>query len=86
MSTWKFEHEGSEIAVVNSWNGEKLFVNQVLQDEQVGMASRSRLYGSVQSNESQNKQIKVSIGGWFNIGCTIFIDSKEVFRSFKKTS
>ena len=58
MSTWKFEHEGSEIAVVNSWNGEKLFVNRVLQDEQVGMASIGHLYGSVKSDKARTNRLK----------------------------
>lgn len=84
MTSWKFSYEGSEIEVINGWSGEQLLVNNVLQDEQAGMAPRSRLYGSIKSGDNQSKQIKVSIGGWLTIGCIVFIDNLEVFRSSKR--
>lgn len=81
MKSWKFNYEGSEIEIMNGWAGEKLIVNNVLQDEQIGMASRSRLNGSLKSGDGSSKPIKVSLGGWFTIGCIVFIDNKEVYRS-----
>ncbi len=81
MKSWKFNYEGSTVEVQNGFNGEKLFVNNQLQDEQVGLASQSRLYGEVISTAGEKKQIKVSLGGWLKIICIVFIGNKEVFRS-----
>ncbi len=81
MKSWKFEYEGSTVEVQNGWGGEKLFVNNQLQDEQIGMASRSRLYGELVGASGERKQIKVSLGGGFSITCIVFINNKEVFRS-----
>ena len=47
MKTWKFEHEGNKIEVINSTTGEKLIVNGQLQDEQIGYAARVAGYTAI---------------------------------------
>ena len=82
MKTWKFEHEGNVIEVINSATGEKLIVNGHLQDEQIGYAARSRLYGHLQSPKGERLHLKVSIGTeYLAVRCIVFLDNKEIFRS-----
>jgi len=82
MKTWKFEHEGNKIEVINSTIGEKLIVNGQLQDEQIGYAARSRLYGHVLSPSGERHCLKISIGTEFlTVRCIVFLDDKEIYRS-----
>ena len=82
MKSWKLEHEGSVIEVINEATGEKLIVNGQLQDEQIGLAARSRLYGHILSSNGERQILKFSLGSEFlNVRCIIFLDDKEIFRS-----
>ena len=74
MKKWEANHAGSVIAVENSAGGERLYVNGELQDEQMGLASRARLWGQLPTGET----VKVSIGGNFWVHCRIFVDNKLV--------
>ena len=74
MKKWELNYSGNVIVVENGSGGEKLFVNGELQDEQIGLAFRSRLWGKLSTGET----IKVSLGGWFRIHCSIFVDNKLV--------
>lgn len=40
MTTWIALHDGHTITVENSYTGERLYVDGVLQDEQLGMGVR----------------------------------------------
>ncbi|WP_198171391.1 hypothetical protein [Mucilaginibacter aquatilis] len=63
MSAWTTLYDGHKITVENSWfGGERLWVNGTLQDEQLGFALRSRLYGSLKAPGQETKRIKVSLG------------------------
>lgn len=74
MKKWEISNGENTIVVENSANGERLYVNGELQDEQMGLASRSRLWGRLPTGET----IKVSIGGDLKVQCRIFIDNKLV--------
>ena len=75
MKKWELNHNGNVIVVENRANGERLYVNGELQDEQLGLhIGRSRLWGQLNTGES----IKVSLGGDFLMHCRVFIDSKLV--------
>ena len=79
MKTWKIDYKGHKIKVTNSWTeGESLYVNGELQDQQIGFALRSRLYGKIKFDDGKEEMIKVSLGGWFTISCRIFVDDKLV--------
>ncbi|WP_077601482.1 hypothetical protein [Oceanobacillus sojae] len=72
--------EGHHIQVVNTWlNGEKLYVDGKLQDENLGLALRATLRGILKKNDQITKNIKVSIGGIFTMKCKIFVDNVLVF-------
>ena len=79
MKTWEATYKGHQIRVTNGWiGGEKLYVDNELQDERIGFAFRSRLYGRIKSGEGKGEFIKVSIGGWLSMGCRIFIDDSRI--------
>lgn len=77
-SEWIGKHENSEIKVVNTWfDGEKLFVNNELQDERFGLFG-SDLSGHVINEKGERKNIKVNLGGALTISCRVFIDDKKI--------
>ncbi|HSQ46857.1 MAG TPA: hypothetical protein VLM44_08075 [Lutibacter sp.] len=77
-SEWIAKYENSEIRVVNTWlNGEKLLVNNEIQDERFGIFG-SDLTGHVINEKGERKNIKVNLGGVFTISCRIFIDDKKM--------
>ncbi len=61
MKKWEINYNGNTIVVENRYYSEKLYINNELQDEQIGYSSRSRLWGQLQTGET----IKVSIGAIF---------------------
>ena len=74
MKKWEINYGGNTILVENRVSGERLYVNGELQDEQIGFAARSRLWGKLQTGE----EIRVTIGGFLGIHCRIFINNKLV--------
>ena len=79
MKKFEVEYKGHRIRVENRVSGERLIVDDELQDEQIGSATRSRLYGRIKGGKGDGETIKVSIGGWFTANCRIFVDDKRVF-------
>lgn len=69
-------YDGHRIRVENRWlTGEKLYVDEELQDENLGVTFRGTLNGKLRNNSNESKNIKVTIGGSFTIHCKIFIDN-----------
>ncbi|MDP8227822.1 MAG: hypothetical protein P9M15_00045 [Candidatus Electryoneaceae bacterium] len=79
MKKFEVEYKGHHICVENRVTGERLIVDDELQDEQIGFSSRSRLYGRIKGGKGEGETIKVSLGGWITIGCRIFVDDKLIF-------
>ncbi|MCM3576337.1 hypothetical protein M3172_24530 [Mesobacillus subterraneus] len=79
---FEITYEGHHILVENTWfNGEKLFVDGELQDQNLGFAfDRATLYGVIKNNEGANQKIKVSLGGAITVGCRIFVDHELIYR------
>jgi hypothetical protein len=77
MKEWEVSYQENIIKIENRWDGEKLFINGKLQDECIGLTSRSKLIGKL----SDGRLVKVCIGGVFVIHCLIFIDDEEIFRA-----
>ncbi len=63
---------------MTSFGAERLIVDGEIQDEQIGFAMRSRLWGKLRNADGTTETIKVSLGGWFGITCRIFIDDKLI--------
>lgn len=80
MKVWYTAHHHHQIRVEASWfTGERLYVDGELQDEQIGYLTRSRLYGVTRKDGVADERIKVSIGGWFTLGCRIFVSDRMIF-------
>lgn len=80
MKEWNTTHKGHQIRIENGWfSGERLFIDGELQDEQIGYALRSRLYGTIRDENAPNEAVKVSIGGWFTMGCRVFVGDKLIY-------
>jgi hypothetical protein len=78
MKCWEADIEGHTIRIENAWTGEKLLVDGKLQDEQNGVKPRGQLEGTIPGSQLGCGRIKVSLGGIFTIGCTLFVDDKKV--------
>ncbi|ERN53803.1 hypothetical protein M3689_15245 [Alkalihalophilus marmarensis] len=78
-------YEGRQIRVENSWfNGEKLYVDGKLQDQNLGLALRSTLQGQLKAANGEVKTIKVTLGGTVKIQCKIFVDHNLVYPEEQK--
>lgn len=74
-------YNGRHILVENRWfEGEKLFVDGQLQDENIGLGFKGILNGKLKGMEDV-KQIKVAVGGFFTIECKIFVDNELIYSS-----
>ena len=77
-SVWATNYQGNQIKIINTWfGGEQLFVNGVLQDKKFSFFS-ANLSGHLLNSNSERELIKVSLFGWFKIGCQLFIDDKKI--------
>ncbi|MEK5108346.1 hypothetical protein MHI57_16815 [Cytobacillus sp. FSL K6-0129] len=75
---FEVNHHGNHILIENYWiNGEKLYVNGELQDENLGLALRGDLKGKLEDSS----EIKVTIGGFFTVNCKIFLENRLIFSS-----
>jgi hypothetical protein len=78
-SEWTLKYDDNEIKVTNSWfGGEKLFVNNELQDEQLNFITPSKMTGSLVDKNGKKLNIKTNISGFFTVSCRLFIDHKKV--------
>ena len=77
-SEWTADFDGNKIRLTNSWfTGEKLFVNEELQDEQLNFTT-SNLTGSVQNKNGEKVSIKANMSGFFTANCRLFVDNKKI--------
>jgi hypothetical protein len=77
-SIWTTNYENNEIKVENTWfNGERLYVNGILQDEKTSLFS-SNLTGHLINTNNQRENIKVSLFGYVKIKCSLFINDKKI--------
>lgn len=78
-SEWIADYDENVIKVTNSWfSGEKLFVNNELQDEQLSFITPSNMIGCLIDNNGMKLNIKTNISGFFTVSCRLFIDNKKV--------
>ena len=75
---WQAEYLGNRIRIENSWSGEKLYVNDLLQDEQIGIGIRSRLYGKLKGADGIPVDIRVSLGSFLTVDCRLFVDNTPI--------
>ncbi len=77
-SIWVAQIENNEIRIENSWfNGEKMYVNDQLQDQQVNVFGAT-LFGSLKNVSGKELPIRANLGGFFRINCHLFVDNQKV--------
>ncbi len=77
-SEWIATYDQNEIKITNKWlSGEKLFVNNELQDQKVSLMTAT-LTGSVRNSSGEKLPIKANLSGFFSVNCHLFIDDKKV--------
>ena len=77
-SIWTSTYENNTIKIINTWfSGEKLYVNNELQDKKFGAIS-SNLTGHIINFKNEKELIKATIFGWYKAECILFINDKEV--------
>ncbi|WP_282629844.1 hypothetical protein [Empedobacter sedimenti] len=79
-SIWEATFENNVIRIENNWfSGEKLFVNDKLQDYQINYFSTPILTGHLKNSNNEKFQIKVNIlQEFFGVNCILFIDDEQI--------
>ena len=78
-SEWIANYEGNEIKISNSWfHGERLYVNNELQDEQINYITPPILTGSLVDAKGNIVNIKANISGFFTVSCRLFVNHKKI--------
>ena len=78
-SEWIAKYNENEIKITNSWfGGEKLYVNNELQDEQLSFITPSNLTGNLIDKNGKKLNIKTNISGFFTVSCRLFVDNNKV--------
>lgn len=83
--TWQFSYKNMNIKIVNKYNQEQLFINDLLVDEKKRKSSLGylnpyqKLNGVIESN-GEKYIVKVIIGGIFNLKCKVYINKKLVYK------
>ncbi|MDM1299135.1 hypothetical protein HXZ94_11595 [Empedobacter falsenii] len=79
-SIWETTVENNVIRIENNWfSGEKLFVNDKLQDYQINYFSAPILTGHLKNSKDEKLNIKVNIlQEFFGVNCILFIDDEQV--------
>ena len=74
MKTWETTYSGAHILVENGFSRETLTINGKLQDEGIGLASRSKLIGRLPGGQL----VKVCLGGFWRIHCVIYVEDEKI--------
>ena len=78
-SEWIAQYEETEIKITNNWfSGEKLYINNQLQDEQLNFITPSNMTGNLVNKQGEKLNIKTNISGLFSVSCRLFIDNRKV--------
>ena len=78
-SEWIANYEENKIKITNNWfSGEKLYVNDELQDEQLNFITPSNITGNLTNKDGVKLMIKANLSGFFTVSCRLFIDDRKV--------
>lgn len=67
---WKYNYEGNQIVVRNSFDICQLVINGKVQDAKNGLSLSTTLMGKL----PDGKYVKATVGGFWNMKCTVFVD------------
>lgn len=83
---WTVKYGEHVIRVAAVCANEQLFVDGVLQDEQLGLHLSSRLFGQIKNENNEYEKIKVSIGSGFCMRhCRIFVGDRLIYTTELQT-
>jgi hypothetical protein len=78
-SEWIAKYEETTIKITNSWfSGEKIYINDELQDEQLNFITPSNLTGNFVNKQGEKLGVKANISGFFTVSCRLFIDNRKI--------
>ncbi|WP_367752169.1 hypothetical protein [Flavobacterium sp. WC2430] len=78
-SEWIANYENEEIKITNNWfTGEKLFINNELQDEQLNFITPSTMTGILTTKKGEKFPVKTNLSGFFKVRCHLFVDNKKI--------
>lgn len=78
-SEWIANYDDNLITITNDWfTGEKLFINDKLQDEQLNFFTPSKLSGILTDKNGVRLNVKTNISGLFRVSCRLFVDYEKV--------
>lgn len=81
-NVWEIKYGLHHIRIEDTLISGKLFVDGILQDEQVGFSFSSRLFGKVHNEEGQIEDIKVAVGcDCLQKNCRVFIGDRLVYSN-----
>ena len=81
-NVWEIKYGLHHIRIEDTMVSSKLFVDGILQDEQVGFSFSTRLFGKVHNEEGHVEHIKVAIGcDFLQKGCRIFIGDRLAYSN-----
>ena len=70
---WEYKYNDHEIVVVNDIDRCELIIDGKVQDAHNGFALSAALNGKV-----SNKAVKVSVGGLWNVKCSVFVGNEHL--------
>ncbi len=69
-SEWIANYDDNLITITNNWfSGEKLFINDTLQDEQLNFITPSNMSGILTNKKGDRLHVKTNISGFFKVSC-----------------
>lgn len=79
-SIWEATLEGNVIRIENNWfSGERLYVNDKLQDYQINYFSPPILTGHLTSINNERLQIRANIlQGFLGLNCVLFVNNEQI--------
>lgn len=78
-SEWIGNYENEEIKITNNWfTGEKLYISNELQDEQLNFFTPSTMTGILTTKKGHRLAVKSNISGFFKVSCRLFVDNKKI--------
>ena len=71
---WEYDYDGNKIVVKNGFDCCQLLVNGKVQDAHNGISLAATLTGKL----PDGKDIKVSLGGFWTMKCSVFVDHEQL--------
>lgn len=78
-SEWIANYDDNTIKITNNWfSGEKLFINDKLQDEQLNFITPSKMTGILTDKNGNKLHVKTNISGFLKVSCRLFVNHKKL--------